>query len=308
MSKIQKALEALRNGDAVDTSANARAEQRKARRERSAASQVPVGAPSNEHFEQLIPANRIQVDFEKLVESGFLARSEDQDLIADQFRRVKRPVLQLAFDSDLVITDYRNLIMVASALPGAGKSFCSLNLAQSIATERDIGTVLVDADVLKPSISRGLGLQDQPGLIDFLLDDNIQLQDVLIATDLNDIIVLPAGRRHPDATELLASRRMRELMKQLADHFPDRAVVFDTPPLLITNEAQVLAERMGQIVLVIEARVSSQESVNRALGLLNRDKPINAILNKSRSATVSGYQSDDYGYYPYPNKARGDEK
>ena len=70
----------------------------------------------------------------------------------------------------------------------------------------------------------------------------------------------------------------------------------------------MLASFMGQIVFVIEARVSSQESAMRALALLDRDKPINAILNKSKSANTYGYHSDDYGYYPYQSKSDRDAK
>jgi len=98
---------------------------------------------------------------------------------------------------------------------------------------------------------------------------------------------------------------MQDLVALLSAQYKNRTILFDTPPLLITNEAQVLATNMGQIVLVIEARVSSQDSVMRALGRLDHQKPINAILNKSRNAAGDGYQSDDYGYYSYPRRDIG---
>ena len=121
---------------------------------------------------------------------------------------MKRPILNLAFDRDLTQSENSNVIMVASALPKTGKTFCSFNLASSIAKEKDVGAILVDADVLKPNISRSLGIDDRLGLIDYLLDESISIDDILVATDLFGIIVVPAGRQHPDATELLASRRM----------------------------------------------------------------------------------------------------
>lgn len=311
MSKIQKALEALRNSGEYSgavkngNTADGRGETPHDTRKRMSNS---VGQPlmarrqSGPPVQAIEPTKKISVDLDRLVENGFLPGGFDRDVIADQFRRIKRPILQSAFEVDLPVGENANVIMMASAMPGAGKSFCAFNLAQSISIERDASAVLVDADVLKPSISRALGLQAEIGLIDYLLDPSMELADILVATDLQGIIAIPAGHKHPEATELLASRRMQELVAQLSARFADHAVVFDTPPLLITNEAQVLAEKVGQIVLVIEARVSSQESVLRALSLLNHDKPINAILNKSRSASVSGYHSDDYGYYPYPRR------
>ena len=311
MSKIQKALEALR----TDGAKRENGEQSRTVKQRPPSQALKTSSGnttlnrslSNTAIEEIRPSHKICVDTKSLEESGLIPRGQDLSIISDQFRRIKRPVLQCAFEVGLPVGDNANVVMIASALPGAGKSFCSFNLAQSISIERDVGAVLVDADVLKASISRSFGLEDRIGLIDYLIDPSIDIADILVETDLNDIIVVPAGRRHPEATELLASRRMQDLIKQLSARFAARAVIFDTPPLLITNEARVLAEKMGQIVFVIEARVSSQESVLRAIGYLDSNKPINAILNKSRSASESGYHSDDYGYYPYRQKGSSDD-
>jgi exopolysaccharide/PEP-CTERM locus tyrosine autokinase len=232
---------------------------------------------------------------------------EDAEITAQEFRRIKRPIIRTAFETDLPAGENANVIMMASAMPGAGKSFCAYNLSQSISMEREIGAVLVDADVLKPGISRSMGLHNNVGLIDYLLDPTMELADILVSTGLNDILVIPAGHKHPHATELLASRRMQDLVRLLSIQFANRVVIFDAPPLLLTNEAQVLASRMGQIVLVIEARVSSQDSVMRALSMLDRNKPINAILNKSRSASDDGYRGDYYGYYHYPHRSGSHE-
>ena len=126
--------------------------------------------------------------------------------------------------------------------------------------------------------------------------------NTLVGTNLHGIVVVPAGRQHEEATELLASRRMRQFVKALAERFRARAIIVDTPPLLLTNEAHVLAENMGQIILVIEAGVSSQESALEALGSLNRSKPINAILNKARGASFGDYSGDGHGYYSAPGR------
>lgn len=307
MSKIQKALNALRkspeNSSEKETSVDLERQQYRLPEPKLPAQvQVPLG-----DIDEILPRNSTKVDLEALAEAGVFPPKKDAELIAQQFRRIKRPVLQCAFNDALPIERNSNIIMMASAMPGAGKSFCSFNLAYSIAHERDFGSILVDADMLKPGLSRVLGLQGEPGLTDYLVDPNINVADIMVQTDLKGIIIIPAGQSHPEATELLASRRMRDLVSILSQRFRHRAVIFDTPPLLLTNEAQVLAEIVGQIVFVIEARVSLQESVMRALGMLDRDKPINAILNKSRSASSDGYHSDRYGYYPYIGRNVGDE-
>ena len=295
MSKIQKALGILRNdGDksAADerstaplendmkdkqSQATAQADERRSSAVRSRRRYIAEDVVVDEQA----PAFSIAVDVEELKSQGLHPQNNDIELVAQEFRRIKRPVLNTAFTVAGAGEADANVIMMASALPRSGKTFCSINLAMSIARERDVGAVIVDADVLKPNISRAFGLEDRIGLIDYLLDSSVTLDDILVGTDLYDIVVVPAGRQHEEATELLASRRMQELIHALSERYYARAIIVDTPPLLLTNEAHVLAKNMGQIVMVVEAGESSQESTIQALSSLDRSKPINAILNKA---------------------------
>ena len=253
-----------------------------------------------------LASHSVAIDLNKLTAAGLAPKSEDLEVISQQFRRIKRPILRIAFESASSRETNANVVMMASALPGAGKTFCSYNLGQSIALEQDVGVILVDADVIKTGLSEHLGLQERPGLIDYLVDPGKRVSDVLIQTDQNGIAVIPSGVRHPQATELLAGQRMRRFVDMLSEEFSDRAIIVDTPPLLLTSEAQVLAQICGQVVMVIEARVSSQETVARAVSMLDRNKPINAILNKSRSAAERDYQGGPYSSYSYyAGRARG---
>ena len=318
MSKLQKALGMLRSDHESGTAGSSDSERdRQVKREyndrnllagssRSSVRPRYVAAPG---LEGEAPADySIQIDRNALANERLLPDAADREVIAQQFRRIKRPVLDLAFGHGVPETiGSPNVIMMASALAMSGKTFCSLNLAMSIARERDFGAVLVDADVLKPNISRALGLENRVGLIDFLLNPEIGLEDVLVGTNLQDIVVVPAGQQHGEATELLASRRMKEFISRMSERFPGRAIIVDTPPLLVTNEAQVLAEHMGQIVLVIEAGKSTHNVVLEALNSLNRDKPINAILNKARDNAFDQYGGGGYGYYSAPQGGNGHE-
>jgi exopolysaccharide/PEP-CTERM locus tyrosine autokinase len=288
VSKIQKALGAFKDGT-VGQAEKPRQSSRPYAKKRY----VREGASEAE----VLPKFSISVDMETLRAEGLHPREEDFEAISQQFRRIKRPVLSNAFKQELAESENPNVIMVSSALPKSGKTFSCINLAMSIARERDVGAVIVDADVLKPNISRAMKMGERPGLIDYLIDPAVTIDDILVGTDLNDIIFVPAGDRHEEATELLASRRMREFIHALAERFSSRAIVVDTPPLLLTNEANVLAENMGQIILVVEAGITTQECVIAAVELLNTEKPINVIINKSRTMDVGGYGSNGYGYY-----------
>jgi protein-tyrosine kinase len=288
MSKIQKALGALKSSD----------EQKPKR----VAPQTPghnrYQVSENAAAAEVIPKFAISVDLDLLRANGLHPKEEHSELINQQFRRIKRPVLNIAFNSELPSSENPNVIMMTSALPKSGKSFCTMSLAISIARERDVGAIVVDADVLRPFISRSLHLEKRPGLIDYLVNPNITLDDILVATNLFGITVVPAGSQHEEATELLASSRMKRFVRELAERYPARAIVVDTPPLLLTNEANVLAENMGQIVFIIEAGVSTQDAVIEATGLLSADKPVNAILNKFRGIEFGGgYSENQYGFY-----------
>lgn len=249
--------------------------------------------------------NRFEIPEDVRRSSGLEPEPEYEEQIARQFGRIKRPIMINAFDLTEMTEKNANVVMLASALPGSGKTFCALNLARSISQERDFGALLVDADVLKPRITRSLGLADRPGLIDYLLDHDLTVDDILVTTDYHGIIVLPAGQKHRDATELLASRRMRSLVEELSQRFQSRVILFDTPPLLMTNEAGVLAQYMGQIALVIESGVTPTEAISASLSALDSTKPINAIVNKTLKTGTEVYGSGGYyGYEEMPDLER----
>ena len=240
-----------------------------------------------------------KVDPQLLIKAGLLAPMDHAEPVADEFRRIKRPLITNATKSLEMGGDHMNVIMITSALPNAGKTFCSINLAVSMSLERELNVLLVDADVAKRHITREFGLADAPGLIDLLLDESRSIDEALVRTDLNDIQVLPAGRQHPEATELLASERMSRIIDELATRYSDRIILLDSPPLLITSEAQALASQVGQIVLVVEAGETTQQSLLQTIEVLDREKAINVILNKSRHSSQFGYYGGDYGYYGY---------
>ena len=239
------------------------------------------------------------LDEQELIHRGLLAPLDQAIPVADEFRRIKRPLIDNALNHAVDHEDHMNLIMVASPLPGAGKTFCAVNLAASISLERELNVLLVDADVAKPHISAAFDLANRPGLIDILEDESISIEEVLIRTDLNDIQVLPAGRKHSQSTELLASERMEEVMHELATRYSDRLIVLDSPPLMITSEAQALARQVGQIALVVESGKTTNQEIQEALEQLDSGKAINMILNKSLYSQAGGYYGGGYKYGNY---------
>jgi exopolysaccharide/PEP-CTERM locus tyrosine autokinase len=236
---------------------------------------------------------RITLNIERMRQYGIVTPDQGRTQIAEQFRVIKRPLLTNAFNRGPGMIKNGNLIMVTSALAGEGKSFCTVNLAMSIAMEMDRTVLLVDADVARPSVPKILGLGAERGLLDILQDEKLDLADVLIKTNIEKLTLLTAGRRHSHSTELLASQSMGDLLKELAERYADRVVIFDSPPLLLTSEARVLASQMGQIVLVVEAETTSQQAVKETLRQIESCDVVNLIYNKARSFSGGEY----YGYY-----------
>ncbi len=244
----------------------------------------------------------MHLELDALEASGIVTPSTPRSAVADQFRVIKRPLIANAMGKGAAMLTHGNLIMVTSAVAGEGKSFTAVNLAMSIAAELDHTVMLVDADVARPSVLRMLGLPPGPGLLD-VLEGRAELPDALLRTNVEKLTLLPSGTPHSKATELLASEAMRELLDDMATRYPDRIIIFDSPPLLLTTEARVLASHMGQIVMVVSAGHTAQAAVRQALDTIESCPVRLMVLNKARTDGLAyGY---GYGYsYGYGESAR----
>jgi exopolysaccharide/PEP-CTERM locus tyrosine autokinase len=236
----------------------------------------------------------VDINLARMQQLGMVTQDGGRTAVAEDFRLIKRPLLRNARgDGDHPPIRHGNLIVVTSAMPGEGKTYCAVNLAMSIAMEMDITVLLVDADVARPSVLKVLGLPPEPGLMDILLREQTALADVILRTNVPTLSILPAGRANKHATELLASRNMSRLLTEIAERYADRIVIFDSPPLLMTTEASVLAAQMGQVVMVVESGRTSQHAVKEALRHIEHCPNINLVYNKSTAFPGAEY----YGYY-----------
>ncbi|MCX7113175.1 MAG: XrtA-associated tyrosine autokinase [Proteobacteria bacterium] len=252
--------------------------------------------------------NFLSINWTSMQERGMLTPEMARSQMAEEYRIIKRPLLMNAFpDGDNGI-EHANLILVTSSVPGEGKTFTAANLALSIAMEREKWVLLVDADVAKPSVSKLLGIKPQAGLIDMLIGSGLRLSDMLIKTDIPNLSILPAGALHQHSTELLASDAMKRLAKELSERYPDRIVIFDSPPLLAATQAPVLANLMGQVVLVVEAEVTPQYIVQESIAKLESCKVLGCVLNKVKKGFGFTYYGLGYGYgYGYYGQAKKTE-
>jgi receptor protein-tyrosine kinase len=238
-------------------------------------------------------SREVEIDFDRIMERGLLTPNSAQSRLANELRVIKRPIINNCLGKGATPVKNARRIMVTSALPGEGKSFISLNLALSIAMERDSTVLLLEGDPTRPALAEMLGIPPARGLMDLLVDPRLDVADVMIRTNLGRLSFIPAGTRQEHATELLASTVMEELVEQLHERYPDRILIFDSPPLLAAPEPRVLAQHMGQIVYVVEAEQTAQSTVHEAIATVEACPVVMAVLNKS-AFREEGYY---YSYY-----------
>lgn len=295
MGVIEKAVAQI-NGQQVSGSAN-NAQRQLPRRERlilagqpvtrSAANSQPVVEPG---------ANYFTLPYKELEAEGMVEAAGKRNTLSEEYRAIKRPILSAIDNANDSGLEHGNIVMVTSSVSGEGKTFSAINLAISIAMERDRTVLLVDGDVTNPSAGLKLGFRPtQPGLTDVLLDNFVNVNDVICQSDIPNLRFMPAGSAAQHVTELLSSRDMRFMIENLSESYKDQVIIFDSPPMLMTSEASVVADLAGQIVFVVGAETTTRGMVSDSLKMINDHSRVGFLLNKTRKKQSNIY-GHGYGY------------
>jgi len=293
MSLIESALQKLRRTGETEaeagvvTASNVVAAPAPAKDSAAALTQVP----------EPVSSKRIGVNFNALRAAGYLPEEGLERRFADHYRQIKRPLIEKALSGSAEM----RLIMISSALPGDGKSFTSISLALSMARERDVSVLLVDADAPRAHVSQIFGVRGEPGLLDALTDESLEVESLIVHTDVRGFEILPAGKLAENATELFASARMKQIATRLSTRSPRRLIVFDSAPLLVSTEARALTRIPGQVVIVVRAGVTPQQAMLDAVGHVDKSKLQGLILNHTPFRGGAGYYG--YGTYGEDNSA-----
>jgi exopolysaccharide/PEP-CTERM locus tyrosine autokinase len=275
MSIVERALDRVRHAD--------RPAERKPEGSARALPTLPASPSAESRLETLA------IDRNALCAAGVLPPESEWRQTTDEFRRIKWPLVRAAFPESGPAVANSNRLLVTSSLAGEGKSFVSVNLAFSIALERGIGVVLVDADLARPHTSEAFGVRGRRGLTDLLSERETDPEKIILATDTPGLRLVPAGTIDASAPELLSSHRMQQLLQWLDEKFANSIILFDSPPLLVSNEAQVLSHMVGQVLMVISADNTRQSEVQEAIALLGEGPAVKCVLNKLSPAFSRGY-------------------
>ena len=256
---------------------------------------LPNKAEEIEPREPLHESPPFNLNLKELSDKGHISVIGERKQINEEYREIKRKLIANAFGPLSKTLNNPNIIMVTSSRPSEGKTFTATNLALSIAAEQDKTVLLVDADVLKPNVLNTLGLERRRGLMEYLTGDVEDISEVLYPTNIDKLKIIPAGKSHHLSTEMLASQKMHETVDEFANRYPDRIVIFDTPPLIGINESAILANFAGQAVVVVEEGKTKINDIKMSVERLNPEMAIGFVVNKSIHHDTDG--SGYYGYY-----------
>jgi exopolysaccharide/PEP-CTERM locus tyrosine autokinase len=190
-------------------------------------------------------------------------------------------------------------ILVTSALQGEGKSTVAANLAIAIARSVKEHVLLMDCDLREPSLHRLFGLRPARGLADYLRRE-VGLAELLLHTGVEKLSFLPAGPKAADASELLASDKMRSLMAEVRGRYEDRFIILDSTPLLPTTDPSILAQQVDAVLLVVRASMANRETIARVVEAVGREKFLGVVFNAVEPSPGSyAYKYYYKSAYPY---------
>lgn len=253
--------------------------------------QPPQARPVKTEPAVRLSGPRVQIEPMVLRDAGLIVPEEPVTGLLEEFRIIKRELLA---DARANGEDAARRILVCSPHQGEGKTYCAMNLAIALAAESDIEVVLVDADVLNPSIAKRFEIETEAGFMDVLADKSLKPENLVSPTDINGLFVLPAGTSSARDAEFLTSKRTEEVLDRLTRGAPNRYLIFDTPPALAASPAAELAAYVGQALLVARADETGKAALEDARQLLSACPDIKLLLNAAQFSP-SGRRFGDYG-------------
>ena len=218
----------------------------------------------------------------KLAAHGIVLPDTVYSRTVEEFRAVKRGVLKAAArERGSVYAEQNRIVLVTSANPGEGKTFTAINLALSLACEKDISPLLMDCDAYRQSLLEYLGISADRGWIDIVSGNDVLPGDVILSTSVPNLEILPAGKVCPHIPELMSSRSAGRLFSELLLQNPNRIIVIDSLPCLTSTEPSILAALAGQTVFVVAAFATSSDDVASSLRQVETCPSVSLVLNRA---------------------------
>jgi exopolysaccharide/PEP-CTERM locus tyrosine autokinase len=235
-----------------------------------------------EHISALLDVVPIKIDNLLLATAR-----EEKTIVVEEFNKLRSTVIALTKGEKFL-----NTILVTSTASEEGKSMTALNLAISLAKEQDHTVLLVDTDLRRPSVHKYLDLKPEVGLVHCLRDE-LPIEKALIKTGVGKLVILPAGEALKDPLDLLSSNRMKDIVQELKERYPERYVIFDTPPAFPFADAGVLAAYLDATLFVVREGKASKSDVEKSIEEFKAHNLLGVVYNDARIFM----KSSSYYYY-----------
>jgi protein-tyrosine kinase len=227
-------------------------------------------------------AARLPLDWAALRERRIVS-SNDSQPAGHAYRMLRTQVLQRARANGL------STVGVVSAVNGEGKTLTAINLSLSLAAEPNQTVLLVDLDLRRPAIARTLGLDAPFGLESWFGGDDPTKNVCYALEGVERLYVLPTLAPVAASSETLAGLGTRRLLNELKERDSGRLLIVDLPPVLLSDDALMVAPLLDAVVLVVNQRRTKREDVSRVIELLGNTRIVGTVLNRSTESEQRAY-------------------
>lgn len=225
---------------------------------------------------------RLSLDWSVLRQHRVIS-PDDRHAAGHAYRMLRTQVLHRARANGL------HTIGIASAVNGEGKTLTAVNLALSVAAEPNQRVLLIDLDLRRPSVAKVMGLRADRGLETWFNGDQPVKRVCYGIEGVERLFVLPTLAPLLGSSEVLANISTRRLINELKDRDPGRILIVDLPPVLLSDDALMMAPLLDAVVLVVDERRTKREDVARVMDLLHDTKIVGTVLNRSSESESRAY-------------------
>lgn len=242
--------------------------------------------PKDRTEDDIMLNNQLDIKNIEDLDKHLVAVWKEDSLVAEQYRILRTYILKAAKKNS------SKVFLVSSAVHGEGKTLTATNLAISIARGLDESVILMDADLRKPNVSSMFGLKKETrGLAEYLTQGG-DFVNYINKTSVHKLSLIPSGLPPHNPSELIHSKHMVNLIKQLKQRFDNQIVIIDSPPLIPVTDSIILSSLADAVIIVIKASETQREIVNEAIDKIgNKEKILGLILNGCE------FSKSRYNYY-----------
>ena len=211
---------------------------------------------------------------EELTERKIIYPGMPQREVLNEFREIRTKLLQRSGQKNFVL-------MVSSVSESGGGSFAAINLASVFALDERRTSLYIDCNLHHPYAAKLLPTEPEYGLTDYLENPALSVEDIIYASGIPRLRVIPAGTMRETAVEYFNSLRMEELMRSLKQRYPDRFIILDVPAVNVGAEARILAQLCDYAVLVVPFGKVTTGQVLSGVDAVGRDRFAGLVFNNS---------------------------